>query len=196
MGVTPKWKIPNKNGGFGGTPHFGKPPFRPLRPPWLLTGKANLFMGSFMSSKPVETQRTCSQPLNMGTEPSTKRTDRKRLLWIMSWVPQSVWCSLVKIGYFVIFKVSTWHPKVFGSHLYLGVSENVVYPIVPNGFADHYPYEKWLFHWEYTQHFQTNPFGTSIRSKTCDITTQDDQPGWRAWTACSRCSPCPWAAPR
>ena len=23
---------------------------------------------------------------------------------------------------------------------YLGMSENVVYPIVPNGFADHYPY--------------------------------------------------------
>ena len=41
----------------------------------------------------------------------------------------------------------------------MGVSENVVYPIVPNGFADHYPYEKWLFHWEYTQHFQTNPRG-------------------------------------
>ena len=20
----------------------------------------------------------------------------------------------------------------------------------PNGVADHYPYEKWLFHWEYT----------------------------------------------
>ena len=32
----------------------------------------------------------------------------------------------------------------------MGVSENVVYPIVPNGFADPYPYEKWLFHWEYT----------------------------------------------
>ena len=28
----------------------------------------------------------------------------------------------------------------------------------PNGFADHYPVFKWLFHWEYTQHFQTNPF--------------------------------------
>ena len=29
----------------------------------------------------------------------------------------------------------------------------------PNGFADHYPYEKWLFHWEYTliPYFQTNP---------------------------------------
>ena len=23
-------------------------------------------------------------------------------------------------------------------------------PIVPNGFADHYPVFKWLFHWEYT----------------------------------------------
>ena len=32
----------------------------------------------------------------------------------------------------------------------MGVSENVVYPEKPNGFADHYPYEKWLFHWEYT----------------------------------------------
>ena len=30
----------------------------------------------------------------------------------------------------------------------MGVSENVVYPIVPNGFADHYPVFKWLFHWE------------------------------------------------
>ena len=22
-------------------------------------------------------------------------------------------------------------------------------PLYPNGFHDHYPYEKWLFHWEY-----------------------------------------------
>ena len=37
------------------------------------------------------------------------------------------------------------------THLpHMGVSENVVYPEIPNGFADHYPYEKWLFHWEYT----------------------------------------------
>ena len=27
----------------------------------------------------------------------------------------------------------------------MGLSENVVYPIVPNGFADHYPYDKWLY---------------------------------------------------
>ena len=32
----------------------------------------------------------------------------------------------------------------------MGVSENREHPIVPNGFADHYPYEKWLFYWEYT----------------------------------------------
>ena len=41
----------------------------------------------------------------------------------------------------------------------MGVSENVVYPIVPNGFADHYPYEKWLFHWEYTL-FSDKPIST------------------------------------
>ena len=29
----------------------------------------------------------------------------------------------------------------------------------PNGFADHYPYEKWLFHWETLPYFQTSPFG-------------------------------------
>ena len=29
---------------------------------------------------------------------------------------------------------------------YMGVSENVVYPEKPNGFADHYPVFKWLFH--------------------------------------------------
>ena len=28
--------------------------------------------------------------------------------------------------------------------VYLGVSENRLNPIVPNGFADHDPYEKWL----------------------------------------------------
>ena len=27
---------------------------------------------------------------------------------------------------------------------HMGVSENVVYPIVPNGFSDHYPVLKWL----------------------------------------------------
>ena len=32
----------------------------------------------------------------------------------------------------------------------MGVSENREHPIVPNGFADHYPVFKWLLHWEYT----------------------------------------------
>ena len=31
-----------------------------------------------------------------------------------------------------------------------GMSENRLNPEKPNGFADHYPYEKWLFHWGYT----------------------------------------------
>ena len=30
----------------------------------------------------------------------------------------------------------------------VGLSENVEKTPKPNGFADHYPYEKWLFHWE------------------------------------------------
>ena len=34
--------------------------------------------------------------------------------------------------------------------LNLGVSENVVYPFLPNGVNDHYPVFKWLFHWKYT----------------------------------------------
>ena len=32
----------------------------------------------------------------------------------------------------------------------MGVSENVVYPEKPNGFANHYPYEKLLFFGGYT----------------------------------------------
>ena len=36
--------------------------------------------------------------------------------------------------------------QLFAQHM--GLSENRLNPIVPNGFADHYPYEKWLFHWE------------------------------------------------
>ena len=39
------------------------------------------------------------------------------------------------------------NPMLFG---HIWVSLKIVYPIVPNGFADHYPYEKWLFHWGYT----------------------------------------------
>ena len=45
------------------------------------------------------------------------------------------------------------HGPIYGPNYgpnYMGFSENVVYPIVPNGFADHDPVFKWLFHWEYT----------------------------------------------
>ena len=41
-----------------------------------------------------------------------------------------------------------WLPEGYWNNM--GLSENRLNPIVPNGFADHYPYEKLLFHWEYT----------------------------------------------
>ena len=34
----------------------------------------------------------------------------------------------------------------------------IVYPFLPNGFADHYPYFLWLFHWEYSLFSSPNPY--------------------------------------
>ena len=65
----------------------------------------------------------------------------------------------LRCGAFLRRMSAKWNDELVAWYVQMGVSENVVYPIVPNGFADHYPYEKWLFHWEYTQHFQTNPDG-------------------------------------
>ena len=41
-------------------------------------------------------------------------------------------------------------PMLVSKKKHVGASENVVYPDSPNGFADHCPYEKWRFHWEYS----------------------------------------------
>ena len=49
-------------------------------------------------------------------------------------------------------------PRQVMDQLLMGVSENVVYPIVPNGFADHYPYEKWLAIIGNIPYFQRNPY--------------------------------------
>ena len=61
------------------------------------------------------------------------------------------WLSQLKM----IFQMGRYTTKQL-SFMHMGVSENSVplNPLVNN----HYPYEKWLFHWEYTQHFQTNPY--------------------------------------
>ena len=40
----------------------------------------------------------------------------------------------------------------------LWVCLKIVYPFLPNGFADHYPKNKWLFHWEYTLFSDKNIF--------------------------------------
>ena len=42
--------------------------------------------------------------------------------------------------------------------LAIGVCLKMVSTPKPNGFADHYPYFKWLFHWEYTL-FSDKPIG-------------------------------------
>ena len=56
----------------------------------------------------------------------------------------AIFNSYVKLpeGMFFSFTFFSWSN--------LGVSENRLVPLRPNGFADHYPYEKWLFHWRYT----------------------------------------------
>ena len=53
--------------------------------------------------------------------------------------------------------------KSLSTHLtHLGVSENVVStPLYPMVLLIIIPI-KWLFHWEYTQHFQTNPFRSHL----------------------------------
>ena len=64
------------------------------------------------------------------------------------------------------------------NHNHMGVSENVVYPIVPNGFADHYPYEKWLCHWEYTL-FSDNPtfWGSNLNTISCVTKCRETRTG-------------------
>ena len=47
-------------------------------------------------------------------------------------------------------------PAIFLGIVYMGVSETSV-PLNPMVLLIIIPI-KWLFHWEYTQHFQTNPY--------------------------------------
>ena len=65
----------------------------------------------------------------------------------------------------VLSMVSPYNPYYF-TIVYVGVSENVVYPIVPNGFHDHYPIIKngYKSLGRLTQHFQTNPCLFPIKS--------------------------------
>ena len=62
-----------------------------------------------------------------------------------------------KIAMDLAISPSNWLYHHISHDISIWVCLKIVYPIVPNGFADHYPYEKWLFHWGYTgiPHFQT-----------------------------------------
>ena len=49
--------------------------------------------------------------------------------------------SEIKLPYISLHVQAFWRLYILSEALrHMGVSENVVYPIVPNGFADHYPY--------------------------------------------------------
>ena len=50
---------------------------------------------------------------------------------------------MFRLNQSVEYHEKSWSPKIFIQNEY--VSENVVYPFLPNGFADHYPVFKWLF---------------------------------------------------
>ena len=48
-------------------------------------------------------------------------------------------------------------------YIYIWVCLKISCTPKPNGFADHYPYEKWLFHWEYTL-FSDKPIYTFLKN--------------------------------
>ena len=64
----------------------------------------------------------------------------------------------------------------------MALSENVVYPEKPNGFADHYPVFKWLFHWGYTPFFKHTHMPSHSKDLLCHPLLQRQHPG------CSRCA--------
>ena len=81
--------------------------------------------------------------------------------------------------------------------VYMGVSENSV-PLNPM-VNDHYPYEKWLFHLGYTQHFQINPYSFILGQHVGGWwLTQESQrssrnsPASSGRRSCYSGSTCPW----
>ena len=59
-----------------------------------------------------------------------------------------------------------WLRKRWDEEMKMWVCLKILCTPKPNGFADHYPVFKWLFHWEYTQHFQTNPCCNQVAFET------------------------------
>jgi len=73
----------------------------------------------------------------------------KNSIWFGDW-PASPKFDAIANG---ISKNIPWNSMIcpspyYKSYQHLGVSENRENPFLPNGFADHYPVFKWLFHWE------------------------------------------------
>ena len=64
---------------------------------------------------------------------------------VLSWVSRVRLHLVLEIASIGPVRYENWN--LFSKWVCLKI---VVYPEKPNGFADHYPYEKWLFHWGYT----------------------------------------------
>ena len=52
-------------------------------------------------------------------------------------------------------------------------------PFLPNGFADHYPVFKWLFHWEYTL-FSDKPKTLRLRQDWARNPNDNNDVRWQA----------------
>ena len=61
-----------------------------------------------------------------------------------------VLCEARKDGILFCDKLRRAMAMVMGGNLNIWVCLKMLCTPKPNGFADHSPYEKWLFHWEYT----------------------------------------------
>ena len=88
--------------------------------------------------------RFCKFPASGGNQDSLKIGTKWSMYWFFWWLS-----SIFLVGRKILLEPTLKH---------LGLSENSVplHPMV----NDHYPYEKWLFHWGYTgiPHFQTYPY--------------------------------------
>ena len=103
--------------------------------------------------RPTRWRRTCRGQ----AEESDARS--RWIAWSSTWqwmknmaTPTCHWKIMVILWWFYYKTIGKWwfnHYKWWFSMVY-GCVWKCCVPHFPNGFADHYPVFKWLFHWEYT----------------------------------------------
>ena len=154
------------------------------------TGLTGPHFRAMLIGKPWETSKLCEFSfyivwywlILLGSTPSAPQTMRNAATWI-SQFSCLCWGQRVKQ---VKQVQQTWSVKsksdapVRKSSMPMGLSENVVYPIVPNGFADHYPYEKWLAIIGGISHFQTSPYSSVFETRLAIGTLPSVV--WNSWS--------------